>query len=132
MILLLPPGDPGPAETARRDVELVDAWRPGVNGVAGWSTHGWDALRLAADHPEIERLVLLATPPLDAEVPEVTAKVLLLYGTVDERTGAKVARWWKEQLGGTPRIEMSPARGHDLLEPLWPRVLSFLAPRTLR
>jgi hypothetical protein len=30
------------------------------------------------------------------------------------------------------RIEMSPDLGHDLLVPLWPRVLRHLAPATLR
>jgi pimeloyl-ACP methyl ester carboxylesterase len=132
-ILLLPAaGDPDPAETARRDVELVAAWTPGVTGVAGRWEAGWEALRLAGEHPEIERLVLLGTPRLAAEVAPVAAKTLLLYGTKDERAGSRDARWWKAQLGDA-RIEMSPGRGHDdLLPGLWPRVLSFLAPGALR
>jgi pimeloyl-ACP methyl ester carboxylesterase len=132
-ILLLPAaGDPDPAETARRDVELVTAWAPGVVGVAGRSEAGWDALRLAAAHPEIERLVLLGTPRGREDVAPVPAKTLLLYGTTDEHAGAKDARWWKAQLGDA-RIEMSPGRGRDdLLPGLWPRVLSFLAPGALR
>ena len=131
-ILLLPPVDPDPAETARREVELVPARDPGVTGVAGWSEHGWDALEIAAEHPEIERLVLLATPVrADQPVPAVQAKTLLLFGTADELTGSKAARWWKEQIPHA-RIELSPGLGHDLLAARWPRALSHLAPGTLR
>lgn len=89
-------------------------------------------MRVAAEHPEVERLVLLATPIRDgAAVPEIAAKTLLLFGANDERTGSKAARWWKKQIPDA-RIEMSPGRGHDLLEALWPRVLRHLAPGTLR
>ena len=101
-------------------------------GAAGWSDYGWEAVRLAVEHPGIERLVLLAVPvDEDAEVPEIAAKTLLLYGAKDERTGSRAARWWKEQIPHA-RIEMSPALGHDLLAPRWPRVLSHLVPGTLR
>jgi len=131
-IVLLPPPDPDAAETERRDVELVPAYEPGVKGVAGWSEHGWDALAIAAEHPEVERLVLLATPVGDeSAVPPVGATTLLLFGTADERTGSKAARWWKKQIPHA-RIEMRPGLGHDLLAPSWPRVLSHLAPGTLR
>lgn len=131
-MVLLPPGDPDPVETARRDVELLTAWEDGVVGVAGWSDHGWEAMRIAAAHPEVERLVLLATPvDEDAAVPEIGAKTLLLFGAADERTGPRAARWWKERVPHA-RIEMSPGLGHDLLPSLWPRVLRHLAPGTLR
>lgn len=131
-VILLPPGDPDAAETARRDVELVVGWQQGVVGVAGWSEYGWEAVRLAGEHPEVERLVLLATPVDEAaEVPEIAAKTLLLFGSDDERTGSRAARWWKQQIPHA-RIEMSPGRGQDLLLPLWPRVLRHLAPGTLR
>jgi pimeloyl-ACP methyl ester carboxylesterase len=113
--VLLPPLDPDPAEAARREAELVPAWEHGVLGVAGWSEHGWEALRLAAEHPEVERLVLLATPAREeSAVPPVEAKTLLLFGTDDERTGSKAARWWKQQIPHA-RIELSPGLGHDLL-----------------
>lgn len=59
--MLLPPGDSDRAETARRDIELLEVREKGVVGVAGWSRHGWDAVRIAGEHPEVERLVLLAT-----------------------------------------------------------------------
>ena len=131
-VVLLPPGDPDPRETARRDVELLGAWEPGVVGVAGWSEAGWEALGLAAEHPEVERLVLLATPVHDgAAVPEIGAKTLLLYGTEDERTGSSAARWWKRQIPHA-RFEMCSGQGHDLLLAMWPRVLSHLAPGMLR
>ena len=131
--MLLPPSDPDPNETSRREVELVPSWEDGVVGAAGWSEFGWEAVRLAAEHPEIERLVLLAVPAgEDAEaVPEIAAKTLLLFGAKDERTGSRAARWWKEQIPHA-RIEMSPGLGHDLLVPRWPRVLRHLAPGTLR
>src|SRR5262249_55974354 len=114
-VVLLPPGDPDHAETARRDVQLLAGWEQGVGGVAGWPRHGWDAVRIAVEHPEVERLVLLATPvDEDADVPEIAAKTLLLFGTADEGTGSRAARWWKRQIPHA-RIEMSPGGGHDLL-----------------
>jgi pimeloyl-ACP methyl ester carboxylesterase len=131
-VVLLPPLDPDPAETARREVELMPGWEPGVLGVAGWSEDGWQALELAAEHPEVERLVLLSTPVReDATVPPIEAKTLLLFGMDDERTGSKAARWWKTQIPHA-RMEMCPRLGHDLLAAKWPRVLSHLAPSTLR
>jgi pimeloyl-ACP methyl ester carboxylesterase len=131
-VVILPPFDPDPAETARREVQLAPAWELGVVGVAGWSEHGWEALELAAEHPEVERLVLLATPVHeDATVPPIEAKTLLVFGMDDERTGSKAARWWKEQIPHA-RVEMSPGLGHDLLAARWSRVLSHLAPGTLR
>ena len=131
-IVLLPPSEPDPVETARREVELLPAWELGVVGVAGWSEDGWEALRLAAEHSEVERLVLLATPIREGvEVPAVAAKALLLFGIEDESTGSKAARWWKQQIPHA-RFEMCVGQGHDLLAAMWPRVLSHLAPRTLR
>ncbi len=131
-IVLLPPNDPNPVETARRDVLLLPAWDGSVVGVAGWSDDGWEALRLAAEHSEVERLVLLATPIRDGvDVPDISAKTLLLFGTEDERTGSRAARWWKRQIPHA-RLEMCPGRGHDLLATTWPRVLSHLAPGAFR
>jgi pimeloyl-ACP methyl ester carboxylesterase len=131
-IVVLPPTDPDPVETGRRDVELLPAWESGVVGIAGWSDDGWRALRIAADHPEVERLVLLATPARDdVEVPDVGAKTLLLFGTDDARTGSTAARWWKQRIPHA-RLEMAPGKGHELLPELWPRVLSHLAPGSLR
>ena len=110
----------------------MPTWERGVAGVAGWSDHGWQALHIAAEHPELERLVLLATPVREhADVPPIGAKTLLLFGTNDERTGSKAATWWKKQIPDA-RVEMCPGLGHDLLAARWPRALSHLAPGTLR
>jgi hypothetical protein len=96
--------------------------------VLGWSDDGWEALRLAVKHPEVERLVLLATPIRDGvEIPDLAAKTLLLFGTEDERTGSRAARWWKRQIPHA-RFEMCVGQGHDLLPAKWPRVLRHLAP----
>jgi pimeloyl-ACP methyl ester carboxylesterase len=91
---------------------------------------GWKAVELAAAHgDQVDRLVLVATPPLeDAEPEAVSAKTLLLYGSLDG--GQRRATWWKERLGG--RIEMVPGAGDDILERVWPRVLSHVAPGSLR
>jgi pimeloyl-ACP methyl ester carboxylesterase len=127
--------DPDPGETARREVELLDGWKDGATAVIGWSSGGWRALELAAEHADaVERLVLVATPRPDDDVDwldGVQAKTLLLYGDADLATGSSHARWWQRRLA-TARVEMSPGGGHDLLAPLWPRVLSFVAPRAGR
>ena len=48
----------------------------------------------------------------------------------DSAGGSAQAKWWKDRLGG--RFEMVPDAERDILERVWPRVLSHLAPRTLR
>ena len=128
-----PPADPGPEETAQRHVELRYAWHGAPAGVVGWAEGGWEALRLAATHAGlVDRLVLVATPIPETddalELDAVRAKTLLLYGARDG--GHAQAAWWQRRLGG--RIEMIPGEGRDILERVWPRVLSHLAPRTLR
>lgn len=74
----------------------------------------------------------MSTPPLESEaataVDPVQAKTLLLYGMRED--GGAEAKWWQKRLGG--RFEMVPDGGRDILERVWPRVLSHLAPRTLR
>jgi len=37
------------------------------------------------------------------------------------------ARRWQASFASA-RFEVAPGLGHDLLAPLWPRVLSFVAP----
>lgn len=128
--------DPGPTLTEQRQVRLVDRWDDTVVGVAGWSTGGLAALGEAADHPELERLALISTPFVEqdlADVPieAVAAKTLLLFGSDDPRTGSRHGRSWKKRLA-TARLEMVPEGGHDLLVPMWSRVLSHLTPGRAR
>lgn len=62
---------------------------------------------------------------------DVTARPLLVYGAADPVVGTAHARWWKDALPAA-RIEMSPRVGHLVLLPQWGRVLSHLAPGSLR
>jgi len=119
VVLCLPDGgtatDPDPGETAKRDVELATAWDGTPAAVVGVGDGGWKAVELAAAHGGlVERMV--------------SAKTLLLYGSLDG--GQKRATWWKDRLGG--RIEMVPGASDDILERVWPRVLSHVAPGSLR
>ena len=54
-----------------------------------------------------------------------------MFGAADPAVGAAHARWWKDALPDA-RIEMAPGAGHLVLLPLWGRVLSHLAPGSLR
>jgi len=123
--------DPNPAETARRDVELAE-WDSSPAGVVGFAEGGWRALELAAQRPDlVDQLVLVSTPVQETDdVEAVSAKTLLLYGSKDPAGGHARANWWRSRLGA--RIEMVPGGDRDILERVWPRVLSFLAPRSLR
>ena len=127
------PHDPDPEETARRDVELVHGWDESAGGVIGFGEGGWQAVELAArQRTTVERLVLVSTPPLEAEhapgLEAVDAKTLLLYGSRDG--GQRQAAWWKERVGG--RIEMIPGEGREILGRVWARALSHVAPGTIR
>jgi pimeloyl-ACP methyl ester carboxylesterase len=135
VVLCLPDGaprvDPGPDETARRDVELAFTWDGSPAGLVGHAEGGSEALALAAEHADlVDRLVLVSTPVPDPgdTPPAVTAKILLLFGSRDG--GHARATWWQDRVGG--RIEMVPGEGDDILERVWPRVLSHLAPGSLR
>lgn len=57
-----------------------------------------------------------------------TAKTLLLYGSADSQTDSAHGRRWQRRLPNA-RLEMVPGGGHELLVPMWARVLSHLAPR---
>jgi len=123
--------DPRADETGKRDIEVAFEWDGSPAGVVGWAEGGRVALELAARHGDlVDRLVLVSTPPLESEaaaVDPVQAKTLLLFGT--REGGSAEAKWWQKRLGG--RIEMVPDGGRDILERVWPRVLSHLAPGTL-
>lgn len=140
IVLCLPAGtplfDPDPAITGSRAVELVTEWDDDTIGIVGWSTGGWEGLRLAVEHPALPRLAVLSTPfPDDAshgvDLDSVLAKTLLLYGSRDGLTGSKHGTAWQKRLPNA-RLEMVPGGNHDLLVPMWSRVLSHLAPRRRR
>ena len=128
--------DPDPEQTEQRGVQLVSEWDDNVLGVVGWSGGGWHALAMAAEHQEVPRLVVLATPfpdggdemELTVDLSNVTAKTLLLFGSADPLTGHRHGSRWQKHLPNA-RLEMVPSAGHDLLTEKWGRVLSHLAPR---
>ena len=137
IVVCLPRGedlfDPEPNETAQRDVRLSTEWDADTGGVVGWSSGGWDALALAAAHPDLARLVIVSLPYPDGPLPSldfeaVTAKTLLLCGTADPHTGNRHGTRWQRKLPNA-RLEMVPEGGHELLVPKWGRILSHLAPR---
>lgn len=68
--------------------------------------------------------------PPGFEPGEVQVKTLLLYGLADA-IGTRHGRWWQERLQDA-RLETVPDAGHLLVAPTWDRVLSHLAPGTLR
>lgn len=101
-----------PGARERLAVMLQEAYRQGAAGmaadIAGFSLRSWGF-----------------------EPGEVRAKVLLLYGAADPGIGLRHARWWQQRLPAA-RVEMVPAAGHLLVIPLWRRILSHLAPGSLR
>ncbi len=124
--------DPGPEFTEKRDLTIVEEWDGSVIGVIGWSGAGIDALRTAAEHAELERLVLVSTPfpdelPEDLDLDAIGAKTLLLFGSADPDTGSRHGRAWQKALPSA-RLEMVPKGGHDLLTPMWHRITSHVAP----
>jgi pimeloyl-ACP methyl ester carboxylesterase len=137
--------DPDPEPTWARGVTLVadDGTGPeldhaGPIGVVGWSAAGLEALAFAARHSgSVDRVVLVATPvpegraDLGFPLSEITAKTLLLFGAKDPLTGSRHGNWWQRRLPQA-RLEMIPQGGHELLTPMWTRVLSHLAPRCRR
>lgn len=125
--------DPNPEETARRAVTLVEQWDESVIGVVGWSSGGLEAIEVAAAHPELQRLAIVATPFPDIadHVAMVRAKTLLMFGSADPATGSSHGRRWQQALPDA-RLEMVPKAGHDILERSWKRVLSHLAPGRIR
>jgi len=134
--LCLPAGtellDPGPEDTAKRNVRLVEGSSADATAAVGVGEGGMDALRRAAGSPDVDRLVIVSTV-FDEEAFEridssnVTAKTLLLFGQADPATGNKHGTLWQKRLPGA-RLEMVPKAGADLLEPMWHRILRHVAP----
>jgi pimeloyl-ACP methyl ester carboxylesterase len=128
--------DPMPEETAKRDVELSAEWDGTPAGVVGWAEGGWAALTLAAEHKQlVDRLVLVSAPapgtePKTIDLDSIQAKTLLLYGMRDEAVSHADRNWWRDRLKA--RFEMVPNGGHNILVERWARILSHLAPHTLR
>ena len=128
--------DPMPEETAKRNVELSAEWDGTPAGVVGCAEGCWVALSLAAEHAQlVDRLVLVSAPvsgtePTTIDLDSIQAKTLLLFGTQDEAVSPADRNWWRDRLDA--RLEMVPNEGHDILVLTWPRVLSHLAPHTLR
>lgn len=137
--------DPDPELTWARGVTLLGGDGAGAEfdhagsvGVVGWSGGGLDALAFAVRHAGlVDRVVLVATAmpedegTLGFELSDVTAKTLLLFGAKDPLTGSRHGIWWQKRLPDA-RLEMSPHGGHELLVPMWKRVLSHLAPHCKR
>ena len=125
-----------PEETAKRNVELSAEWDGTPAGVVGCAEGCWVALTLAAEHAQlVDRLVLVSAPvsgtePTTIDLDSIQAKTLLLFGTQDEAVSPADRNWWRDRLDA--RLEMVPNEGHDILVLTWPRVLSHLAPHTLR
>jgi len=101
-----------PGARARVVSVLADSVRQGVVGmaqdIAGYGLRAW------------------GFDPAD-----VAARTLLVHGAADPVVGAAHARWWKDAVPAA-RVENSPRTGHLVLLPQWGRVLSHLAPGSLR
>lgn len=128
--------DPDPAETARRRLVLATtAPADALLGILGVGRAGLDALALAARVPSVPRVVLVNVPfapdAVDVDLADVHARVLLLYGARDTQTGSAHGRRWQKTLPHA-RLEMVPDGGAELVERLWPRILSHVAPGRTR
>lgn len=128
--------DPRSDETSRRDIELAPPPARGTFAVVGWRHAGLRAAELAAKSPKrVDRLVLCCVPAPDGELPfdpgAIEAKTLLIYGQLDEDAPARDAKWWKNNLKSA-RIEMVPRQGSDIIELSWKRILSHVAPGSIR
>lgn len=131
--------DPGPAETARRNIQLTTAAPDGDFAAIGWRSGGLRAAELAARRgPDVTRLVLCAVPSpadegdLDFDIGSIEAKTLLLYGQTDADAPPRAAEWWKKHLPKGGRVEIVPRRDSDFIAAMWGRVLSHAAPGSLR
>ncbi|WP_431278286.1 alpha/beta fold hydrolase [Leifsonia poae] len=101
---------PGARDRLARMVR--DAFRQGPRGVAA------DILSYTAH-------------PWGFDVGDVAAKTLIVAGRGDAIAGSAHASWYQKSLPDA-RMEMFPGAGHLVVIPAWERVLSHLAPGTLR
>jgi len=91
---------------------LKEAFRQGTGGVAG------DILSYTAR-------------PWGFELSDVAAKTLVIAGQADPLAGHAHAAWYQKALPDA-RMEMVPGVGHLAVVPTWGRMLSHLAPASLR
>ncbi|WP_203581228.1 alpha/beta fold hydrolase [Microbacterium hibisci] len=114
-------------------------------GLVGVGDAGALAIMVAAHLGEgVDRLALVAVPEptsglAGSEVADllarIPAKTLILNGQRDPDAAAAAARWYKERLPSA-RIEMVPRTDDPtarvILADVWERVLSHVAPGTIR
>jgi pimeloyl-ACP methyl ester carboxylesterase len=91
---------------------LRDAYTQGAGGVAA------DILSYTAH-------------PWGFQMSDVTAKTLIVSGRGDPIAGSAHATWYQKALPDA-RMEMFPGVGHLVVIPAWERVLSHLAPGSMR
>ena len=136
-----------PAEaTARRIAQFVTEERGDRPvGLVGVATAGEVAIQVAAlVGAGVDRLALLAVPRPESELggyavaellETITAKTLLMNARQDPDAAHAAARWFAERLPSA-RVEMVPQTSDPesrlVLGEVWERVLSHVAPGTLR
>jgi pimeloyl-ACP methyl ester carboxylesterase len=102
----------GPGTRDRLGRMLTDAFRQGARGVAA------DILSYTAR-------------PWGFEFGDVAAKTLIVNGQSDALTGNAHAAFYSKALPDA-RVEMIPGAGHLVIIPAWERVLSHVAPGTVK
>jgi pimeloyl-ACP methyl ester carboxylesterase len=132
--------------TAQALAQFVTAERQDrAVGLVGVGEAGQLAIMMAAQlGAAVDRLALVAVPRPESELgghavaellEGITAKTLVMNAQTDPDAAAAAARWFKERLASA-RIEMVP-RASDpesrlILADVWERVLSHVAPGTIR
>lgn len=136
-----------PAEaTARGIAQFVDQERRDRPvGLVGVGVAGELAIRVGALlGPALDRLALVAVPRPESELgghevaqllAGIAAKTLLINGKADPDAASAAARWFAQRLASA-RVEMVPEtpdpQSRLILADVWERVLSHVAPGTIR
>ncbi len=126
------PSDPyAPEALALLEVGSLDADALAIDGVHARLGHmlaqafTQGATGLAAD---VAGYVLR---PWGFDPADVRAETLLLYGEVDPVADGRHAAWWQQALPDA-HVETVPGAGHAVIVPMWHRVLTHVAPNSLR